>query len=166
LFHPPFARGLRLPPIGSNYKTDFWEHSALVQVRSQNDSMNGAVMIKIADYVERLGRLDDEHQIRQEFNAICEKLFRATLDDIAEKDLERFQVGGNLYRYRNIVVCRELGYDLLIQDRVAVPGWEDFAIMIGAKHEGLLPDSAEERMKRRLEAHRAEFLRTRRRRRR
>jgi hypothetical protein len=65
---------------------------------------------------------------------------------------------GDLRSRVTINYCRSLGYDLIIRDRVPVGDWEDFAAMIVAQDEGLLPKTPEERAKRRLESEAAEFL--------
>jgi hypothetical protein len=119
-------------------------------------------MIKIADYTEKLDRLNNfgrDDDAQREFDRICEQLFGATLDDITDEDYARFdRFEGDLSKKLNIPYCRSLGYDLIIRDRVRVLEWEDFAVMIIAKDEGLLPKTPEERAKRRLEAEAAEFL--------
>jgi hypothetical protein len=115
-----------------------------------------------SDYTERLDRLrrlgrDDEAE--GEFDCICEALFNATIDDISERDLARiFDFDGDLRKKLSVSYCRSLGYDLIIRDRVTVIDWEDFAAMIVAQDEGLLPKTAEERASHRLEAEAAEFL--------
>lgn len=119
-------------------------------------------MIKIADYTEKLDRLNSfgrDSEAQREFERICEHLFGATLADITDEDYSRMtDFRGDLHEKLNTDYCRSLGYDLIIKDRVRVPDWEDFAVMVIAKHEGLLPKSPEERAARRLESEAAEFL--------
>jgi len=73
----------------------------------------------------------------------------ATLDDIDETDFDRISHDIGRHSIRD---CRSLGYDLIIDALVPVPYWEDFAIMVIAQSEGLLPKTPEERAKKRLEA--------------
>jgi len=119
-------------------------------------------LIKIADYTERLDRLVNfglGEAAEDEFDRICEQLFGATVDDLTDADYERLtDFEGDLTGKINIGYCRSLGYDLIIRDRVPVPDWREFAIMIVAQNEGLLPTTPEERAQRRLEAEAAEFL--------
>lgn len=119
-------------------------------------------MIRIADYTEKLDRLNSfgrDSEAQREFDRICEQLFGATLTDITYEDYRRMtDFRGDLREKLDPDYCRSLGYDLIIKDRVPVPDWEDFAAMVIAKHEGLLPKSPEERAQRRLEAEADEFL--------
>jgi hypothetical protein len=120
-------------------------------------------LIKVADYTEKLDRLNNigsdsaDDEADAEFDRICEELFDATVADIIQADLDRLEAKVTDPK-ATITYCRSLGYDLIIRDQVPVVDWEDFAIMIMAKAEGLLPKTPEERAERRLEAEAAEFV--------
>jgi hypothetical protein len=87
------------------------------------------------------------------------ELFGATLDDISEDDYEQLtEYGTPLYDRVTDEYCRSLGYDLFISGRVRVTYHRQFAMMVVAQSEGLLPKTGEERAIRRLEAEAAEFL--------
>jgi hypothetical protein len=60
-------------------------------------------MIKIADYTEKLDRLNRsgrDNEANRKFDRICEQLFGATLDDITEEDYSRIAVFGGDYLHQ------------------------------------------------------------------
>jgi hypothetical protein len=91
-----------------------------------------------------LARAEGDDEAHREFDRICEWLFGATLDDISNADYERFESPQDLWYKMTIEHCRELGYDLIIRDRVPVRDWENFTKLIVAKAEGLLPKNPAE----------------------
>ena len=101
-------------------------------------------MIRIADFTEHLDRAEGDDEARREFDRICTWLFGATLDDISDADYKRFAAPRDLWHKITVEHCRELGYDLIIRDRVPVRDWENFAKLIVAKAEGLLPKNPDE----------------------
>lgn len=110
-------------------------------------------MIRIADYTKQPDWLKNfrPEDVQREFDQICIRLFGATEDDIRSADYKRMTMFGDLYKKVNPDYCRSLGYDLMIRDRVRVTCAEQFAIMIVAQNEGLLPKTGEERLQRRRE---------------
>ena len=79
------------------------------------------------------------------FDRACAEVFGATMDDLSDADLdrlERLQWG----RQEMIAYCREHGYDLMVQRyNITVQYYEQFALMVRAKVEGLLPRTPEEK---------------------
>jgi hypothetical protein len=112
-------------------------------------------LIKLADYTARIDRLKNtgyEDEAEYEVDQLCERLFEATLEDLTQADYDRItDISGELRHLRTIEYCRSCGYDLIINARVRVSYWEDFATMIVAKTHGLLPKTPEERARRRAQ---------------
>ena len=102
-------------------------------------------MIRIADFTEHLDRVDRHEDANREFDRICEWLFGATLDNISDADYKRFESPQDLWYKMTVEHCCELGYDLINRDGVPVRDWENFAKLIVAKAEGLLPKNPAER---------------------
>lgn len=85
------------------------------------------------------------------FDRACVEVFGATMDDLSDADLERLNRFVAMWqRQEMIAYCRAHGYDLLVQGyNHTVHYHEQFALMVRAKVEGLLPQRPEEKAARR-----------------
>jgi hypothetical protein len=115
-------------------------------------------MIKISDHTDRLHQLIHTEASEDAITAEVDQLFGATVDGISEEDWHRLQVETSIwFREEMIAYCQEHGFDPLIGPNHPVQYLKDFALMVRAKVEGMLPKTPEERAQRRLEAEARRF---------
>jgi hypothetical protein len=88
-------------------------------------------MIKIADYCDRLHRLNHQHDdeaSNDEFDLVCTKIFGFMLDDTS--DDEEDLLGGQMYFADANSIAMRFGFDMRMTKEVPVMDWEHFWFMI------------------------------------
>lgn len=115
--------------------------------------------IKVADFCTRLSFLileKQEEAADEELDRVIHRLFRASLDDVRDKDWEAF-LDENWKFEAAYSDALQAGYDLEAGSKLPVREWEYFWFMILAEQRGWVAQTQEEKAAVRLDNDAREF---------